>query len=62
MLYWQYSKLHQDLLLYSAVILIAPVLFLVLLCHHNSWRMDQRFGLILLVWYFLIILTASLYE
>ena len=49
-------------LLYSAVILIAPVLFLILLCHYNCWRMDRRFGLILLAWYFLIIIIASLYE
>ena len=49
-------------LLYTAVILIAPVLFLVLLCHYNCWRMDRKFGLILLLWYFLIIIVASLYE
>lgn len=49
-------------LFYSGVILIAPVIFLILLSHHNSWRMDRKFGVTLLVWYFLLIVLASLYE
>ena len=49
-------------LLYSGVILVAPVIFLVLLSHHNNWRMDRKFGVTLLVWYFVLIVLASLYE
>ena len=49
-------------LVYSGFILISTVVFLVAVSHFNNWKMDQKFGTILLVWYFLLITLASLYE
>ena len=47
---------------YSAFILISTVVFLIGVSHFNNWKMDQRYGVILLVWYFVLITFASLYE
>ena len=47
---------------YSAFILISTVVFLILASHFNHWIMDKKFGCTLLVWYFVLITFASLYE
>ena len=30
--------------------------------HINGWKMDKRYGVVLMVWYFVFIVFASLYE
>jgi sodium/potassium/calcium exchanger 4 len=36
--------------------------FLIVACHVNSWRLDKKLGIVLLVWYFIFMMIASLYE
>jgi len=30
--------------------------------HYNGWKLDRKFGVILMIWYLLFITFASLYE
>jgi len=49
-------------LTYSTVSLLSTVIFLVLATHLNGWKLDQRYGMVLMVWYLIFIVFASLYE
>lgn len=49
-------------ILYSTFTLFSTVVFLIGASHVNGWRMDKKFGMILLVWYFVVMVFASLYE
>ncbi|KAG7190653.1 hypothetical protein KM043_006735 [Ampulex compressa] len=49
-------------LTYSTVSLLSTVVFLVLATHLNGWKLDRRYGVILMVWYLIFIVFASLYE
>lgn len=49
-------------LTYSTVSLLSTVVFLVLATHLNGWKLDRRYGAILMVWYLVFITFASLYE
>lgn len=49
-------------LTYSTVSLLSTVVFLVLATHLNGWKLDRRYGMILMVWYLVFIVFASLYE
>ena len=49
-------------ILYSTFTLFSTVVFLVMASHYNKWKMDRKFGVILLVWYFVVMVFASLYE
>ncbi|XP_023701667.1 probable sodium/potassium/calcium exchanger CG1090 isoform X3 [Cryptotermes secundus] len=49
-------------LTYSTLSLLSTVLFLVVATHLNGWKLDKKYGLILMVWYLLFITFASLYE
>lgn len=49
-------------LTYSTLSLLSTVLFLVLATHLNGWKLDKKYGIILMVWYLLFITFASLYE
>ncbi|XP_076249105.1 putative sodium/potassium/calcium exchanger CG1090 isoform X2 [Calliopsis andreniformis] len=49
-------------LTYSTVSLLSTVIFLVLATHLNGWKLDRRYGVILMVWYLVFIVFASLYE
>lgn len=49
-------------LTYSTVSLLSTVLFLVLATHLNGWKLDRRYGMVLMVWYLIFIVFASLYE
>ena len=49
-------------LLYSTFSLFSTVIFLILACHVNHWKLDRKFGVILLVWYFIFMTIAAMYE
>lgn len=49
-------------LTYSTVSLLSTVVFLVLATHLNGWKLDRRYGVVLMVWYLIFIVFASLYE
>jgi len=49
-------------ILYSTFTLFSTVVFLILASHANGWKMDRKYGVILLVWYFIVMAFASLYE
>lgn len=49
-------------LTYSTVSLLSTVIFLVLATHLNGWKLDRRYGVILMIWYLVFITFASLYE
>ncbi|VVD00421.1 unnamed protein product [Leptidea sinapis] len=49
-------------LIYSTLSLFSTVIFLVLATHANGWKLDRKFGAVLMVWYLLFITLASLYE
>jgi len=53
--------LHKGIL-YSTLTLFSTVVFLILASHSNGWKMDRKFGIILLIWYFVVMAFASLYE
>ncbi|XP_030764212.1 probable sodium/potassium/calcium exchanger CG1090 [Sitophilus oryzae] len=49
-------------LMYSTFSLLSTVAFLVVAIHYNGWKLDRRFGIVLMVWYLVFITFASLYE
>lgn len=49
-------------ILYSTFTLFSTVVFLILASHANGWKMDRKYGIILLIWYFVVMAFASLYE
>ncbi|XP_053598226.1 probable sodium/potassium/calcium exchanger CG1090 [Microplitis demolitor] len=49
-------------LTYSTLSLLSTVVFLVVATHLNGWKLDRRYGVILMIWYLIFIIFASLYE
>lgn len=49
-------------LIYSTFSLFSTVIFLIVASHLNGWRLDRKFGITLLIWYFIFMIIASLYE
>ncbi|XP_070154478.1 probable sodium/potassium/calcium exchanger CG1090 isoform X2 [Polyergus mexicanus] len=49
-------------LTYSTLSLLSTVIFLVLATHLNGWKLDRRYGVVLMIWYLIFIVFASLYE
>ncbi|XP_050448848.1 probable sodium/potassium/calcium exchanger CG1090 [Cataglyphis hispanica] len=49
-------------LTYSTISLLSTVIFLVLATHLNGWKLDRRYGVVLMLWYLIFIVFASLYE
>ena len=47
---------------YSTISLFATVLLFIILLHISYWRLTKKVGWILIVWYFLFTIFASLYE
>ncbi|EEB17198.1 sodium/potassium/calcium exchanger 5 precursor, putative [Pediculus humanus corporis] len=47
---------------YSTLSLLSTVLFLIVATHMNGWKLDKKYGVILMIWYLLFITFASLYE
>lgn len=58
----QYVKVTSKGLLYSTFSLLSTIVFLIVASHYNGWKMDRKFGIILLVWYFVFMIFASMYE
>ncbi|TRY77018.1 hypothetical protein TCAL_06364 [Tigriopus californicus] len=57
-----YVRVRSRGLIYSTFSLFSTVVFLIVASHINGWKLDKKFGIILLVWYFIFMLIASLYE
>ncbi|XP_076046645.1 putative sodium/potassium/calcium exchanger CG1090 isoform X2 [Oratosquilla oratoria] len=49
-------------LTYSTVSLFSTVVFLIVVTHLNGWKMDKKYGILLLIWYLIFMIFASLYE
>ena len=49
-------------LVYSTFSLLSTVGFLVVATHMNGWKLDKKYGMVLLFWYLAFIIFASLYE
>ncbi|KAJ1522667.1 hypothetical protein ONE63_001833 [Megalurothrips usitatus] len=49
-------------LTYSTLSLLSTVVFLVVATHMNGWKLDKKYGVILMLWYLFFISFASLYE
>ncbi|XP_045473131.1 probable sodium/potassium/calcium exchanger CG1090 [Harmonia axyridis] len=49
-------------LTYSTLSLLSTVVFLLVTTHLNGWKLDKKYGVILMVWYIIFITFASLYE
>ncbi|CAH2059625.1 unnamed protein product, partial [Iphiclides podalirius] len=49
-------------LIYSTLSLFSTVIFLVVATHANGWKLDRKYGVVLMIWYLLFITLASLYE
>ncbi|KAL1137919.1 hypothetical protein AAG570_009614 [Ranatra chinensis] len=49
-------------LIYSTVSLLSTVVFLVVATHLNGWKLDKKYGIVLMLWYIFFICFASLYE
>ena len=57
-----YVKVRSRGLIYSTFSLFSTVVFLIVASHINGWRLDRKYGIFLLVWYFLFMFFAALYE
>lgn len=49
-------------LTYSTLSLLSTVVFLLVATHLNGWKLDKKYGVILMLWYIFFICFASLYE
>lgn len=49
-------------LTYSTLSLFSTVVFLVAATHFNGWKLDKKYGVILMAWYLTFITVASMYE
>ncbi|ODM93924.1 putative sodium/potassium/calcium exchanger [Orchesella cincta] len=49
-------------LTYSTFSLFSTVAFLLLATHYNGWKLDKRYGILLMLWYIFFMVFASLYE
>ncbi|XP_044271397.1 probable sodium/potassium/calcium exchanger CG1090 isoform X2 [Tribolium madens] len=49
-------------LTYSTLSLLSTVVFLVAATHLNGWKLDRKYGIILMAWYLIFITFASMYE
>lgn len=49
-------------LTYSTLSLLSTVVFLIVATHLNGWKLDKKYGIILMIWYLVFITFASMYE
>lgn len=49
-------------LTYSTCSLFSTVVFLVVATHYNGWKLDPKYGVMLMVWYLIFMVLACLYE
>ncbi|XP_040563494.1 probable sodium/potassium/calcium exchanger CG1090 [Lepeophtheirus salmonis] len=57
-----YITIKSKGLVYSTLSLFSTVVFLIVASHFNGWKLDKKFGVILLIWYFIFMIFASMYE
>ena len=57
-----YVTVRSKGMVYSTISLFTTVVFLIMACHFNQWKLDRKFGVVLLIWYFIFMAFASLYE
>lgn len=55
-------QVYSEGLLYSSIMLLSTVVFLLVATHFNGWRLTKKYGVLLLVVYVLYTAFASLYE
>ncbi|KAK7494254.1 hypothetical protein BaRGS_00014536, partial [Batillaria attramentaria] len=55
-------QVYSEGLLYSSIMLLSTVAFLLLATHFNGWRLTKKYGILLLVVYVVYTVFASLYE
>ncbi|KAK7582517.1 hypothetical protein V9T40_013962 [Parthenolecanium corni] len=55
-------KVYSKGLTYSTLSLLSTVVILIFATHWNGWKLDKKFGAVLMVGYFIFIIVASLYE
>ncbi|XP_023313081.1 probable sodium/potassium/calcium exchanger CG1090 [Anoplophora glabripennis] len=55
-------KVRSKGLPYSTLSLLSTVVLLVVATHLNGWKLDRRYGIILMIWYLIFITFASIYE
>lgn len=60
--YLQYSFIVVLGLTYCTLTLLSTVVFLLVATHMNGWKLDRKFGAVLMLWYLIFIAIASLYE
>lgn len=53
---------HSRGLTYSTLTLLLTVVFLLLATHLNSWKLNKKYGAILLAWYSFFMVVAIMYE
>jgi len=58
----QYSFIVILGLTYCTLTLLSTVVFLLVATHMNGWKLDRKFGAVLMLWYLIFIAIASLYE
>ncbi|KAK8748011.1 hypothetical protein OTU49_016269 [Cherax quadricarinatus] len=49
-------------LTYSTISLFSTVIFLIIATHMNGWKLDKKYGVVLMFWYLIFMVFASLYE
>ncbi|XP_063854209.1 probable sodium/potassium/calcium exchanger CG1090 isoform X2 [Scylla paramamosain] len=49
-------------LMYSTISLFSTVIFLIVATHLNGWKLDKKYGVVLMIWYLIFMVFASLYE
>lgn len=49
-------------LVYSTFSLLSTVAFLLIATHMNGWKLDRKYGIILMLWYLIFMAFASMYE
>uniref|UniRef100_A0A2S2P8X2 Putative sodium/potassium/calcium exchanger n=2 Tax=Aphidini TaxID=33387 RepID=A0A2S2P8X2_SCHGA len=55
-------KVYSKGLTYCTLTLLSTVVFLLVATHMNGWKLDRKFGAVLMLWYLIFIAIASLYE
>ncbi|XP_041370411.1 sodium/potassium/calcium exchanger 3-like [Gigantopelta aegis] len=55
-------QVYSEGLIYSSLTLLSTVVFLIVATHVNGWKLDKKFGVILMVVYILYTVLASMYE
>ncbi|XP_050435807.1 probable sodium/potassium/calcium exchanger CG1090 [Adelges cooleyi] len=55
-------KVYSKGLTYCTLTLLSTVVFLLVATHMNGWKLDRKFGAVLMLWYLIFIAIASFYE